>query len=407
MRRVCVFTGTRAEYGLLHLPMRELAARTDVELQVLVSGAHLAPEFGLTYLQIEADGFVIDERVEMMLASDTAVGMAKSLGLATMGIAEALDRLRPDILLLLGDRYEALAAAQAALLARVPVAHLHGGEASEGAVDESIRHAITKMAHIHLTAAEPFRRRILRMGEDPDHVHVVGAPGIDNIARLELLGRSDLEMELKLELRSPTLLVTYHPATLDVEGGTAALSALFGALDGFEAASVMFTRPNADMGGRKIAAAIEAYVAARPGRAHVFTSLGTLRYLSLMREADAVVGNSSSGIIEAPAVGTPTVNLGSRQDGRLRAPSVLDCEEVMDTIRSAIDRVLSPEFQATVERMTSPYGDGHAAPRIARILGSIPLHGLLTKRFHEGEDDLDGSVDGLLGAGAPATGTGR
>lgn len=383
MRRVCVFTATRAEYGLLHPLMRALAATSEVQLQLLVSGSHLSPEFGFTYLEIESDGFSIDERVEMLLSGDTPVAVTKSLGLATIGYAEALQRLQPDVLVILGDRYEALAAAQAALLARIPIAHLHGGESSEGAVDESIRHAITKLAHIHFVAAEPFRRRVLQLGEDPANVHVVGAPGLDNVFEQQLLGRADLEVTLGRTLGRPTFVVTYHPATLSPRSTNRGLHALFDSVDHFERATTIFTMPNADPQGRQIAHEIEGFVATRGERTAAFTSLGVLTYLSLMREADVVIGNSSSGLIEAPALHTPTVNIGPRQQGRLRGASVIDCKETTEAIVDAIATALTPEFVARVCSEESRYGDGHAAPRIASVLAKVDLAGITVKRFHD------------------------
>lgn len=394
MRRICVFTGTRAEYGLLYWLLRELDAADDVELRLLVSGAHLAPAFGLTQRVIEADGFRIDAAVDMLLASDTAVGMAKSMGLGVIGFADALDRLRPDLLVVLGDRYEALAVASAAVLAQVPIAHVHGGELTEGAVDESIRHALTKLACLHFAAAEPFRRRILQMGEDPSRVHTVGAPGLDALLRAPLLSREELAQGLGVPLPSPLLLVTYHPVTLAEEGPDAALGALFAALDAFPEATVLITGPNADAGGRRIAAALSAFAAAaaaaaaghRPGRVSVHTSLGQPRYLSALSHADVVIGNSSSGLIEAPAVGTPTVNLGTRQQGRLRAESVIDCDETAPAITAAVKRALSPSFRARLPGVRSPYGphtEGGASCRIAQVLRSVDLEGIAVKRFRD------------------------
>jgi UDP-N-acetylglucosamine 2-epimerase (non-hydrolysing)/GDP/UDP-N,N'-diacetylbacillosamine 2-epimerase (hydrolysing) len=382
-RRICVFTATRAEYGLLQPLLGELADAPDVELQLIASGTHLSPEFGLTYRQIERDGFRIDAKVEMLLASDTAVGVTTSLGLGTIGVAHALDRLRPHVLVVLGDRYETLSAAQAALIARVPVAHIHGGEVTEGAFDDAIRHAITKMAHLHFAAAEPFRRRIIQLGEDPALVHTVGAPGLDTIRTLPLLDRPAVEAELGVCLPTPSFLVTYHPATLSPTPPDKAVAALLDALDAFPHAGVVLTRPNADPHGRTISDAIDAYAAARRERVAVFTSLGQLRYLSTLKHVDVVVGNSSSGLIEAPALHTPTVNVGDRQRGRLFADSVVSCGETSDEIAEAIRTTLSPGFRARLPAVRSPYGDGQAAPRIAEILRTADLDGIVGKRFHD------------------------
>jgi UDP-hydrolysing UDP-N-acetyl-D-glucosamine 2-epimerase len=380
MDRICVLTATRAEYGLLSGLLRELDDREEVELQLVVSGTHLAPEFGRTAGLIDADGFPAAATVEMLLSSDTGVGAAKSLGLAVMGLAEALDRLRPDVLVLLGDRYEILAAAGAAALLSVPVAHIGGGESSEGAVDESVRHAVTKLSHLHFVAAEPFARRVVQLGEEPWRVHVVGALGVDNIVRLPLLDRSALQAAIGVALGAPTIAVTYHPATLSPDGTGAGLEAVFAALDACPEATVVFTEPNADPGGHAVRQRIRQYAADRRGSTAVFGTLGQLRYLSLLRHADVVLGNSSSGIIEAPALGTPTVNVGDRQRGRLRAPSVLDVAETPAAVVAGLRRALDPDLAAAAA--ASPYGTGGTAARIADVLVRTPADDLLVKRFH-------------------------
>lgn len=381
MRRICVFTGTRAEYGLLRWLLRELAEADDVCLQLVVSGAHLAPQFGLTHRVIEEDGFHIDAKVDMLLASDTPVGAAKSMGVGMLGFADALDRLRPHVLVVVGDRYEAMAAACAAVVVGVPIAHIHGGETTEGAIDESIRHAITKLASLHFAAAEPFRKRILQLGENPARVHMVGAPGLDALAHLRLLDREELAQALGVPLPAPLFLVTYHPVTRAEPGSATALPALFAALDRFCGATVLFTGPNADAGGRTVAHAIDTYAAQRSGRVCVQTSLGQQRYLSALQLADVVIGNSSSGLIEAPAVGTPTVNLGTRQRGRPRAASVIDTDESTPAIVAAIETALSSAFDA--RSPYGPHGEGGASRRIAGVLRSVELDGILVKRFHD------------------------
>jgi UDP-N-acetylglucosamine 2-epimerase (non-hydrolysing) len=381
VRRIGVLTATRAEYGLLSGLLQEIEQRPDMELQLLVTGAHLAPAFDHTVGLIEADGFRASATMEVLLSSDTGVGAAKSLALAVMGVAEALDRLRPDVLVLLGDRYETLAAAEAALLLGVPVAHIGGGESSEGAIDESLRHAVTKLSHLHFVAAEPFARRVVQLGEEPGRVHVVGALGIDNIVRLPLLDRARLEEDLGIQLGKPTILVTYHPVTLSRDGTAAGLEALLAALDAWPRASVVVTAPNADPGGHSIRRQVERYAAARRGPTAVVGTLGQLRYLSLLRLADVVLGNSSSGIIEAPALGTPTVNVGDRQRGRLRARSVIDAAATPAAVLDALSRALTPA-RPGVDPNHSPYGDGGAATRIADLLFTTPADGLLGKRFH-------------------------
>ena len=381
MRKICVVTGTRAEYGLLYWLMREIQADDSLQLQLMVTGMHLSPEFGLTYKTIEEDGFTIDSRVEMLLSSDTAVGIAKSIGLGLIGCADALNQLKPDILVILGDRYEVLAAAQAALVARIPVAHIHGGETTEGAIDESIRHAITKMSHLHFVAAEPYRTRVIQLGEHPDTVFNVGALGIENIRRLQLLDKLELEQSIDFELGTTCFLVTYHPATLGLTAPHVAMRALLDALDHFPNAKIIFTKPNSDTDGRVIGRMIDEYAYKNAERVAVFTSMGQIRYLSALRLADVVIGNSSSGIIEAPACSTPTVNIGARQTGRLKAESVIDCLETTVSIVAGINKCLSPLFKEMVKQGVSLYGYGESAICITQHLKRTDLN--KTKRFYD------------------------
>ncbi|MGH8249560.1 MAG: UDP-N-acetylglucosamine 2-epimerase [Steroidobacteraceae bacterium] len=372
-RRICVVTGTRAEYGLLSPLMTEVARDPELCLQVVATGMHLSPEFGLTYRDIEADGFAIDARIEMLLSSDTPVGIAKSIGLGVAGLAEALDRLRPGILVLLGDRFETLAAAQAAMVARIPIAHIHGGESSEGAYDESIRHAITKMAQWHFVAAAAYRKRVIQMGESPDRVFDFGAPGLDQLRLIEWLDRRALEQSLGMTLNSPLFLVTYHPATLGRTEPVETMNELLRALDEFSDATVVFTYPNADSGGRAIIERLERWVGANGRRARGFMSLGQRRYLSLMREADVIVGNSSSALIEAPALKKASVNVGDRQAGRLKARSVVDAAEDRASIVAALQTALSPEFCASLPETESLYGSGNVSSRIKEFLKSVAI----------------------------------
>lgn len=382
-RKVCVFTGTRAEYGLLQGLMAGIRDSARLELQVLVAGMHLSPAFGETWREVEADGFPIDARAEILVSGDSPTAVATSMGLGVMKVADALARLRPDILVLLGDRFEALAAAQAAMLCRVPIAHIHGGEATEGLIDEAIRHSITKMSHLHFAAAEPFRRRIVQLGEQPDRVFDVGAPGIDNLRQMELMDRAALEASLGFDLTPPLLLVTYHPVTLSDRPATEPLGELLEAFRRMPECRVLLTRSNADPGGLGINDMLDRFAAEVGERVRVSASLGQVRYLSAMALADAVVGNSSSGIIEAPAAGTPTVNLGERQAGRPRAPSVLDVAEEADAIEAAIRRALSPAFQELAARRETPFGSGGAAARMVEVLEEAALDGILFKRFHD------------------------
>lgn len=377
-RKIAVVTGSRAEYGLLYWLMKEIQGDSTLQLQVIVTGMHLSPEFGLTWRNIEQDGFLVDAKVEMLLSSDTPVGIAKSMGLGVIGFAEALDRLHPDIIVLLGDRFEILAVAQAALVAKIPVAHIAGGDVTEGAYDELIRHAITKMAHLHFVTNADAARRVRQMGENPQHVHNVGSPGIDAIKRMQLLDRATLARDLGFEFREKNLLVTFHPATLENASAGEQFAQLLIALDrlgsGF---GIVFTKPNADNEGRVIMQMIERYVQDHPN-ARGYASLGQLRYLSLMAQVDAVVGNSSSGLYEAPSLACPTVNIGDRQKGRLRADSVLDCAVEATAVENAIRQALTLDCSKVV----NPYGDGESSLRIKQVLATFPvLSDLLHKRF--------------------------
>lgn len=379
---IAVFTGTRAEYGLLYWLMKDIAADPDLELRLIVSGTHLSPEFGLTYQQIEQDGFRIDERVEMVLSSNTSVGVVKSMGVALLGFADALARQQPDTLVILGDRYEALAAAQAAMLQRIPVAHLHGGEITEGAYDDAIRHAITKLSFLHFTAAEPYRQRVIQLGEAPERVFNVGAIGLDHIAKTPLLSLAELQESLGFILHSPFMVVTYHPVTLADEPAEESFMALLSALDEFPDYQVIMTYPNADDGGRAIIPLIEKYAANYPGRVLAIPSLGYKRYLSAVRHSIAVVGNSSSGIIEVPSLGVSTINIGQRQQGRLAAESVLHCEANTCAIVRCIKKALLP---VNKNAFTNPYGAGDASSQIVTRLKTSTTHAI--KQFH----DLDRS----------------
>lgn len=381
MRKICVVTGTRAEYGLLYWLMKEIEADGNLVLQVIATGMHLSPEFGLTYKTIEQDGFTIHAKVEMLLSSDTSVGIGKSIGLGVIGFADALERLQPDIMVVLGDRYEILAAVQAALVARIPVAHIHGGETTEGAIDESIRHSVTKMSHLHFVAAEPYRRRVIQLGESPDTVFNVGAVGLENIRRLQLWDKKQLEQSINFNLGDRFLLVTYHPATLGFRDSGITMQALLDALDHFPDFKIIFTKPNSDANGRFMGQMIDQFGRQNPDRAVVFTSMGQIRYLSALKLAIAVVGNSSSGIIEAPMCNVPTVNIGDRQAGRLKADTIIDCEETTEAIVSAISKAISPVFKEGIAESKSLYGYGDSALLIKEQLKKAPL--CVKKKFHD------------------------
>ena len=381
-RRICVATGSRAEYGLLRGVMEGIRSSPALRLQLIVTGMHLAPEFGYTYRDIEADGFTIDRKIEVLVGSDTAVALAKSMGLGMIGFGEALAQLAPDLLLVLGDRFEILPAVVAALVARIPVAHLHGGEVTEGAFDDAIRHSITKMSHLHFVAAEPYARRVVQLGEDPQRVYAVGGLGIDNILKLTLLDRQQLEASLDFELGPRNLLISFHPATLDEASPGEQMTELLAALDAFQDTHLIFTMPNADSGGRVIAQMITDYVASRPN-ARVYASLGQLRYLSCIQHVDGVIGNSSSGLIEVPSLRKGTVNIGSRQRGRLKADSVIDCEPDRTAIADAVRELYSADFQARLKTVRNPYGNGGAAEKVVTILENMQFDSLLTKKFRD------------------------
>jgi UDP-hydrolysing UDP-N-acetyl-D-glucosamine 2-epimerase len=381
-RKIAVFTGTRAEYGLLSLLMKQIRATDMLELQIIVSGMHLSTVHGETWRQIEEDGFFIDARVEMLLSSDTAVGVAKSMGLGIIGFADAIDRLKPDILVVLGDRYEALAIAQAAMIARLPIAHIHGGETTEGVIDEAIRHSLTKMSHLHFVSTKAYRERVIQLGESPDRVWNVGAPALDNIAMLKRIGKEQLEAFLGIKLRFPSFLLTYHPVTLRQDGSVEEMGNLLEVLADTNG-TIIITGTNADVGGTPLRRVAEQFAARRPDNIALVESLGSVRYLSLMSYVDVVVGNSSSGLLEAPAMGVPTVDIGDRQAGRIRAPSVIHCSSKPADIRKAITQALSPEHKQLAALRHTPYGKQGAVRRITDVLENHPLGDLLQKKFYD------------------------
>lgn len=367
MRKICVVTGTRAEFGLLYWLMKGIEQDSDLQLQVVVTGMHLSPEFGLTYKEVEKE-FKIDKKIEMLLSSDTAIGISKSMGLAQISFAEAYDELKPDLVLLLGDRYEIFSAASAAMIARIPIAHLHGGETTEGAFDEAIRHSITKMAYWHFTAAEAYRERVIQLGETPDRVFNVGGLGIENIKRINLLSKPAFEESIGFKLAMCNLLVTYHPVTLESSSALEQFQALLSALDSLENTHIIFTKANSDTDGRVINKMIDDYVLQNPNKSVAFTSLGQLRYLSALQFVDAVAGNSSSGLLEVPSFKKATINIGDRQTGRLKAQSVIDCAPNQRAIKKALEEAFADEFQARLPDTVNPYGDGQASTKILPII---------------------------------------
>lgn len=380
-RKVAVFTGTRAEYGLLYWLMKDIQSDEELMLQLLVSGMHLSPEFGNTWQQIEKDGFSIDEKIEILLSSDSPVGTAKSMGLGVLGFADALSRLKPEIFVILGDRFEALAAAQTAMILRIPVFHLHGGEITEGAYDDAIRHAITKLSYLHGTSTEEYRNRVIQLGEDPARVANVGAIGLDHLKRGEFMSVDELSSSLNFPLKKPYLLVTYHPVTLGNEPAEESFLALLDALDEFPEYQVILTYPNGDDGGRKIIPLLEEYAAKESERVLAIPSLGQVRYLSAVKHASAVVGNSSSGIIEVPAFDVPTVNIGVRQRGRLAARSVLNCIPTKDSISEALNTAISRSYKEDGEEILNPYGQGDASSKVINMIKS--MHFVPSKTFYD------------------------
>ncbi len=376
-RRIAVVTTSRADYSHLYWPLRELAARPDVELGVFALGAHLSPEFGSTLNEIERDGFPIQARIECLLSSDSDTGMAKTIGMAILGLADALSGWRPDLLLLIADRYEMLAPASVALALRIPIAHIEGGEISQGAIDDQVRNALTKLAHIHFTSTETARRRVIAMGEEPWRVTNAGAPSLDHLRRSTLLDRHALEAHLGLKLTAPTLLAAYHPVTI-FRDTTAEANAFFAALAQIEN-QIVFVYPNSDAGSYALIERTKALAATRP-HTHIFINLDAVTYWSLLGEVDAIAGNSSSGIMEAASFALPAVNVGMRQQGRERARNVIGAPAETDAIVSAIRKALDPNFRLSLRGMANPYGSGTAAATIAHVLTTVPLDALLIKQ---------------------------
>ncbi|QUL54550.1 UDP-N-acetylglucosamine 2-epimerase (hydrolyzing) [Paenibacillus tritici] len=381
-RKICIVTGTRAEYGLLFRIMKEIQADDELELQLIATGMHLSPEFGLTYKQIEEDGFIIDEKIEMLLSSDTPVAIAKSMGIATLGFAEAFQRLKPDILVLLGDRFEIFSAAQTALVMRIPVAHISGGELTEGAIDESIRHSLTKMSHIHFTANEDYTRRVIQLGEQPDRVFNVGDTGVENIRKMTLLTKEELSVYYSWDLNK-YFLITFHPATLESSMAEEQVKNLLFALNSFPDYKIIFTKSNADTDSRRINELIDEYTRSHPERVKSFFSLGQIRYLSTMKYCALVIGNSSSGIVEAPVFSKPTINIGDRQKGRLKADSIIDCPPTINDITEAIQLALSVEFQNGLNQLKLKYEGQTTSADIKDYLKKIDLSYIIKKKFYD------------------------
>ena len=381
IKKIAVFTGTRAEYGLLYWLLKDIQADDNFNLQIIVSGSHLSPEFGDTWKQIEKDGFVNIKKIEMLLSSNSALGVVKSMGLGMIGFADVLETLNPDLVVILGDRYEALAMAQTAYVMNIPIAHLHGGERTDGAYDDAIRHAITKLATLHFSAAEPYRKRIIQMGESPDRVFNVGALGLEHLSRMEFLSRVECAKALNFNLVNPFFLCTYHPETLSKEKSISSFAAIMSALEDYPDYQLVVTYPNADNESRSLIQFINEYQAKYTNKLCIKKSLGSQLYLSLMKHAIAVIGNSSSGIIEAPACEIPTINIGSRQKGRLSAASILHCEPDVEEIKIAIQKSQSPDFMQNARKASLPYGRGNSSKEIIKVIKS--LKSIPVKSFYD------------------------
>lgn len=378
MRKICVITGSRAEYGLLSGLIKAIYNDNNLQLQIIATNMHLSPEFGLTYQEIEKDGFLIDKKVEMLLSSDTPNATAKSVGLGTIGFADAYEDLKPDMIVVLGDRYEILSAVSTALFYKIPIAHLHGGEITEGAYDDCIRHAITKMSHLHFTSTEEYRNRVIQMGEQPERVFNVGAIGIENIKKIPLMSKKELEESIDFEITDKCLLVTYHPVTLENSTAEEQSRNLLSALERHKDYRIIFTMPNSDTNGRVIMQQIEKFVENNKERVIAFKSLGLKRYLSVLQYVSAVAGNSSSGIVEVPSFGIPTLNIGDRQKGRLAADSVVNCGTSKEEILEGLERVLHIEKK----EITNPYEGKNTTADILQVLKTYPLEGLIQKSFY-------------------------
>ena len=379
-RKICVVTGTRAEYGLLYWLIKEIENDNKLELKIIATGMHLSPEFGLTYKEIEKD-FKIDKKIEILLSSDTSIGLSKTMGLAQISFAEAYDDLKPDIIVVLGDRYEIFSAVSAAMIARIPIVHLHGGEATEGVIDEAIRHSITKMSHLHFTATEDYKNRVVQLGEEPNRVFNVGGIGIENIKRLKLLTKDEFEKSIDFKLNIKNILVTFHPVTLENKTTKKQFQELLDAIDELKDTNIIFTKTNSDTDGRVINRMIDQYINKNSDKSTGATSLGQLKYLSALQYVDAVVGNSSSGLLEAPSFKIATINIGDRQNGRIKAKSVIDCLPEKKILMKIFETIYSNKFKKILKNVKNPYDKGHASQEIVKILKTVKLENILKKKF--------------------------
>jgi len=379
-RKICIVTGSRAEYGLLYWLIKEVEIDQNLELQIIATGMHLSSEFGFTYKEIEKD-FKIDKKIDIQLSSDTSEGISRSMGIAQTSFARAFNELKPDIVVVLGDRYEILSAASAAMIARIPIAHLHGGESTEGLIDEAIRHCVTKMSQLHFTATEIYKNRVIQLGEDPSRVFNVGGTGIENIKRLKLLNKNDFENSINFKLNKKNILSTFHPVTLENNTSEEQFKELLNAIDELEDTNIIFTKTNSDTHGKIINFMIDEYTSRNLEKSKAITSMGQLNYLSALQHIDFVIGNSSSGLLEVPSFKIGTINIGDRQKGRIKAQSILDCLPNKESIKKTINMVYSSEFQKILKTVKNPYDNGYASKKIVEVLKSIPLDNILKKVF--------------------------
>ena len=380
-RKICVVTGSRAEFGLLFWVLKELLDDKDIKLQLVVTGMHLSKEFGYTYKEIEKD-FKIDSKINMQLFSDTSEGISSSMGIAQKLFSKVYKKLKPDIILVLGDRYEIFSAVCAAMIAKVPIAHIHGGEITEGSWDDNIRHCITKIAHLHFTATDEYRNRVIQLGEQPNRVFNFGGLGVENIKKLKLLNKKDFERSIQFKLNKKNLLITFHPATLENVSPKKQFWELLKSIDDLKNTNFIFTKTNSDLNGKAINLMIDEYVEKNSYRSAVYTSLGQLKYLSAFKHVDAVVGNSSSGIIEAPSFKIATINIGDRQKGRVKADSIIDCLPNKENLKKTFKLIYSNDFKKNLKKVKNPYDKGNSSSKIVKILKNIDLENILKKNFY-------------------------
>ncbi|WP_440681201.1 UDP-N-acetylglucosamine 2-epimerase [Candidatus Pelagibacter sp. HIMB1623] len=379
-RKICIVTGSRADYGLLYWLIKEVNRDQSLELQLIATGMHLSAEFGSTYKEIEKD-FKIDKKIDMHLSSDTAEGISRSMGIAQKSFSEAYNELKPDIIVVLGDRYEIFSAASAAMISRIPIAHIHGGEATEGLIDEAIRHSITKMSHLHFTAAEEYSKRVIQLGENPSKVFKVGGMGVENIDRLTLLSKKNFEKLIDFRLNIKNILVTFHPVTLEKNTSKKQFSEILETIDELKNTNIIFTKTNSDTDGKIINSMIDEYTSKNQNKSIAITSMGQYNFLSALQYMDLIIGNSSSGLLEAPSFKIATINIGDRQKGRIKANSVIDCSPNKKSIKDAIKKAYSNKFQNLLKNVKNPYGNGYPSKKIIKTLKSISIDDLLKKSF--------------------------